>query len=325
MATTLILTVTRACNLRCAYCPTVKQGWPELTPEQTREALKLFVDRFGGGDVKLFGGEPLLNEAAVDAALDLAESMPGIRRIQLSTNGLGLTPDRLADLRARKKAVLVVSIDGKARDHRRLRRQLPGVPDAYEHVMELVPELVAMRRMVVTQTIAPATAKDAHQNFEHLLSLGFRRVNLLPGYYLPWREEQLAALSEGFDAIGRTIRERWAAQRYFYLRNLTTWAPTPFFNTGMVVDADATIHPSNVGLSGSLESLLEETRVGTLAEPPSRAELDAAAERVPGLLKASLSEHVWSSTQAVDAELTRLCRSLFGPFAAYRASRGRAA
>ena len=70
----LILTVTRACNLRCSYCPTAMDGWPSLTPDDARAALRLFADRFGGGDVKLFGGEPLLVPDVVRAAFDEAAS-----------------------------------------------------------------------------------------------------------------------------------------------------------------------------------------------------------------------------------------------------------
>ncbi|MFT4979441.1 MAG: molybdenum cofactor biosynthesis enzyme MoaA, partial [Myxococcota bacterium] len=47
----LILTVTRACNLRCSYCPTAKDGWPSLSAVDARDAIDLFIDRFGGGDI----------------------------------------------------------------------------------------------------------------------------------------------------------------------------------------------------------------------------------------------------------------------------------
>ena len=81
----LILTVTRQCDLRCAYCPTAKDGWPSLTAEDTRRAIDLFADRYGGGDVKLFGGEPLLVPEVVRAAMDHAASRQEIRRVYLST------------------------------------------------------------------------------------------------------------------------------------------------------------------------------------------------------------------------------------------------
>ena len=317
----LILTVTRACDLRCAYCPTAKDGWPSLTPDDARAAVDLFAGRYGGGDVKLFGGEPLLVPEVVEAALDAAAARPSIRRIVLSTNGLGLTPARLERLAARPKLVVTLSMDGAPGDHRRLRRALPGTADAYDHVQRLLPRLLRLPRLVITQTIAPSTARRAADNFDHLLGLGFTRFNLLPGYFIPWRGEQLEALEAGFGGIARRLRAAWSAGRGLYLRNLFTRAPTPFFNTGLVVDADRSIHPSNVGLSGSLEGLLGRTRVGDLDDPPAPEALAARARAIPDLLRASVPPRVWDSTLAADAALTRLCEGLLPHWLALRAQR----
>ena len=322
MATnTLILTVTRACNLRCSYCPTVKDGWPELSVDQAIRGLELFVDRCGGGDVKLFGGEPLLAADTVRAVLEHAKTLPELRRIYLSTNGLPLTEEWLDYLRDYPKAVLTISLDGAPEDNRRYRRALEGVPDAYDHLLTLLPKLHTVPRVVVTQTIPPKTAARAAENFAHLRELGFWRFNLLPGYYIPWKDSALRDLRVGFEGIRAQIEEAWGRDEKLYLRNLFTLQPTPFFNTGFIVDADATIHPSNVGLSGNLDDLLVETRCGTLDDPPSAEVLEAKALEVNGLLEKRLPPRVWRSTQAVDAELTRLCTQLYGPYRKYRARR----
>ena len=317
----LILTVTRACNLRCSYCPTAKSGWPALDVDQALRALRLFVDRWGGGEVKLFGGEPLLEPKVVRAVMDAAAREPAIRRVYLSTNGLGLDADWLGYLRSHPKAVLTISLDGRPDDHRRHRRALPQVADAYDHVLALLPALLATPRVVVTQTIAPSVAAHAYDNFAHLLGLGFWRFNLLPGYYLPWSETQRAALRAGFDAIAHEVTRRWRGGERLYLRNLFTWAPTPFFNGGLVVDADGSIHPTNLGLSGALEELLAETRAGTLDDPPSPEALAQKAEAVNELLARALPPRVWESTLAVDAELSRFCRGLYPAYLAERERR----
>ncbi|MBX3128462.1 MAG: radical SAM protein [Polyangiaceae bacterium] len=320
----LILTVTRRCNLRCNYCPTAKDGFPSLTPRDALRALAVFRDRFGGGDVKLFGGEPLLEPEVVRAVFEAARREPRIGRVYLSTNGLGLDSEWLAYLAGHDKAVLTLSLDGRPGDHRRLRRALPNVGDAYEHVLGLLPELLAMPRLVVTQTIAPSTAASADQNFAHLLGLGFRRFNFLPGYYLPWRDEQLRALRQGFEAIASRIAERWQQGRFTYVRNLFTWAPTPFFNTGVVVDSDGSIHPNNLGLASALDELLPRSRSGSLDDPPTLDELERKARDVDAWLQEKLPADVMRSTVAVDAELSRFCRGLYPEFAAYRRRRSAA-
>lgn len=318
---TLILTVTRACNLRCVYCPTVKDGWPSLTADDARRGLDLFADRYGGGDVKLFGGEPLLVPDVVRAVMDHATERPEIRRVYLSTNGLGLNTEWLDYLRRYPKAVLTVSLDGAPEDNRKYRRAVDGAGDAYDHIVSLLPQLLTVPRVVITQTIPPKTAHRAAENFEHLLNLGFWRFNLLPGYYIPWQDERLAELRAGFDGIREIILQRWAKGEKLYLRNLFTLQPTPFFNSGLIIDTDRSIHPSNVGLSGSLDELLGRTRVGDLDNPPSPEELAAKQAEINGMLETELPLRVWESTMAVDAELTRLCRSLYPAYLRYRKTR----
>jgi hypothetical protein len=178
---------------------------------------------------------------------------------------------------------------------------------------------------VITQTIAPAAAPRAAPNFLHLRSLGFHRFNLLPGYYLPWSEAQLLALDSAFDTIGAHFEAAWAAGQPLYLRNLFTRAPTPFFNTGLVVDVDGSIHPSNIGLSGALDQSRTETQVGTLSDPPSPELLAARAATIPHLLARLLPEKVLQSTEAVDQRLTRLCRRLTPRWLASRRPGPRAA
>ena len=323
--TSLILTVTRQCNLRCAYCPTAKDGWPSLSKEDVRKAIDLYIDRFGGGEIKLFGGEPLLEPEVVREVFRWVEYRDEIRWVYLSTNGLGLDASWLEMLMAYPKGILTLSLDGTAKQNRRFRRPAHGeVPDAYDHIQTLRPLLLKTPRLVVTQTIAPAAAVHAAENFKHLLSLGFWRFNLLPGYYLPWTDKQLDALVRSFDEIAEIMERRWNADQPMYLRNLFTWAPTPFFNTGMIVDSDRTIHPSNVGLSGQLSGLRGRTQVGDLDSPPTMQQLSDRARDIDGLLKGSLSEHVWSSTQRVDAALSRLCQRLYPTFVAYKKRRSAA-
>lgn len=307
----LILTVTRRCDLRCAYCPTVKEGLPDLGPGDVRRALDLFAERHPEGDVKLFGGEPLLVRDAVIAALSHARNHPGLR-LSLSTNATRLDDAFLDVLEAHPEVTLTVSVDGRPEDHSRLRRPLhPGGPDSHAAVLKWLPRLLRLPRLVVTQTIAPVTAARAWENFRYLRGLGFRRFNLLPGYYLPWREAQLQALARGFAGIAEDFEAAWERGERLYLRNLFTRAQTPFFNTGFVVDCDRTIHPSNLILAGSLDALRRQTAVGTLDHPPEPEALQAAQARVPALLREHLPEAVLESTRRVDALLTALCHRLY--------------
>lgn len=310
----LILVVTRRCNLRCAYCPTLKDGLPDLSPDDARRAIDRFVALFGGGECKLFGGEPLLVPETVQAVLDHA---PPEVRVALSTNGLPLDGAWLERLHARPDVTLTVSLDGDAATHDGLRRGAPS----HAHVLGLLPELIRLPRFVVTQTIAPAMAARAAENFRYLRSIGIRRFNLLPGYYLPWSATQLDALHRAFGEIAAEIEGAWARGEALYLRNLFVRAPTPFFNTGFVVDVDRRIHPSNLILAGRYDDLRDTTALGTLDDPPDRAALDRGAGEAAALLMARLAPEVRQGTEAADRALTGLCNRLYPAYFRAREAR----
>jgi hypothetical protein len=188
-------------------------------------------------------------------------------------------------------------------------------------ILEAMPRLLAHPRFVVTQTIAPSAAKVAAQSFRYLRSLGIRRFNILPGYYLPWRQEQLAALAAAFAEIEGEFLDAWRQGEYLYLRNLYTRAPTPFFNSGMVVDVDGTIHPSNLILAGNWEDLRGFTAVGSLDAPPRREAIALAAQQSGAQIRARLAPTVAESTDTVDALLTALCNRLYPAYFRFREQR----
>ncbi len=315
----LILTITRRCNLRCAYCPTVKDGVPDLSADDARRAIDLFLARHGGGDIKLFGGEPLLRSDVVEAVIHHVSNVSDVS-LYVSTNGTRFTDERIALFQSNPRVTLTLSLDGDARDHDGLRRPLPGEAASFAEIERWLPALLTLPRFVVTQTVAPSTAARAAANFRFLRGLGVRRFNLLPGYYLPWSPAQLHALEESFAVIGDTFRAAWARGDRLYLRNLFTRAPTAFFNTGFVVDSDGRIHASNLVLA---EAVGDRTVVGTLDAPPTPEALAAAAEKVPALLAEVYPERVLASTNAVDRLLTNLCERLYPAFFEMRGRLGR--
>ena len=81
-----------------------------------------------------------------------------------------------------------------------------------------------------------------------------------------------------------------------------------------IVDADRSIHPSNLGLSGSLDRLRAQTQIGDLDTPPTKQQLADAASKINPLLQRELPAKIWDSTMAADAELTKFCRQLWPSF-----------
>ena len=316
----LILVPTRQCNLRCSYCPTVKDGWPSLTPADALRAIDIFLASFGTGDIKLFGGEPLLAPDVVDAVITRAERDRRIESVTLCTNGIRLDESWLERIRDCEKLVVAVSLDGTPEDNRRFRRQLVS-DDAYDHLAALAGSLCRLPRVVVTQVIPPASATRAALNFQHLLELGFRRFKILPACYVPWSESQLACLREGFEAIAKIVCTMWRSGEHVYIRNLFSLSAQPTFNTAMTVDADRRIYSSDFVLTDLSDDARDSMCLGTIDSPPTRAALSEAAARFEMTIESYFSPAIWSSTRNADAELTRFCRMLYPAWRQWRRRR----
>lgn len=119
----LRLSVTARCNLRCRYC--LPDGAPPEPPnlltydELTR--LAAAFTNLGVSHIRLTGGEPLVRRHLPDLVSALA-SLPGIREISLTTNGV-LLERQAAELKAAGLARINVSLDSL--DASRM-RQLAG-------------------------------------------------------------------------------------------------------------------------------------------------------------------------------------------------------
>ncbi|MDK2758825.1 MAG: GTP 3',8-cyclase MoaA [Blastomonas fulva] len=90
----LRLSLTDVCNFRCTYC--LPEGYKkpcqrpsELTVEEIHRAVTGFA-QLGLWKVRLTGGEPTLRRDFEDVARAVA-SVPGIRRVAMTTNGYRLT------------------------------------------------------------------------------------------------------------------------------------------------------------------------------------------------------------------------------------------
>lgn len=108
----LRLSITDRCNFRCAYClPDGCGGAPPEPPLSVAEIGRLVrgFAALGVWKVRLTGGEPALRRDLVEIVRAVS-SVPGVRRIGLTTNGHRLA-ERAAELRAAGLSSVNVSVD----------------------------------------------------------------------------------------------------------------------------------------------------------------------------------------------------------------------
>lgn len=161
----LCLHVSHRCQMSCAYCFAsggdygTAGGAGLMSAATARAAVDFLLQsapRVRRWALDFFGGEPLLNWRVVRETILYAEaraaSLGGTVHFTLTTNGLGLTPARLAFL-DEHGVDLIVSVDGRPEVHDAVRRTLGGKPTWSRAVR-------AARLAASTRTVAPAQSPE---------------------------------------------------------------------------------------------------------------------------------------------------------------------
>lgn len=137
----LTLNISSLCNLACSYCYADQGRYHSeenlMTPPQVEGVLQRIFDLYGEVTVvHFFGGEPLMNLEAIDAAchflqLAVAEGvLPSMPRLALTTNGTWSGPEVL-EILEHWRIALTVSWDGAREIHDQCRPMISGA-SSYE-------------------------------------------------------------------------------------------------------------------------------------------------------------------------------------------------
>lgn len=284
----LVLTLTRACNLRCGFCPLVL-GRGNMSPALAKKAASVYLKLFPRGKlrVRFFGGEPLLRFRTLRGMI---ERYPWPRqrapRFSFPTNGTKLTPDVLKFLKRR-----------------------PDVEAAVSRVRD-APSLARLPNVLVNLYIPPDGAGSVGTYLARLLRAGLYRVNFLPVFYKPWRAAALRDLERSFRVAAGLILAARDAGRPVEVRNLSVLSPAPLFNHGMVVDVDGDVFPSNIVLCSPFERLRPSLRLGSVLEPERLDIRKADGVDWDAAMRECLDARAYRSTARVDELLTGFVREL---------------
>jgi uncharacterized protein len=187
---TLVLHVTDACNLSCAYCYEKKPGQKTKDPMDlpvARRAVDFLFEHSGNFEevvLVFFGGEPLLNMRTIRAvtahAARLGEERGKRVNFALTTNGTLLTEETI-DLLEERNIGVTVSLDGFEEAQDRYRRFADGSP-SYRVILPRVRRLLdkARKRPVVARVTLVKGPGDLSATLDHLLGLGFVEAGFSP-------------------------------------------------------------------------------------------------------------------------------------------------
>lgn len=187
---TLVLHVTEACNLRCAYCyENQERSGPALVMDARvgRKAVEFLFDHSGNFEeviLVFFGGEPLLNMRTIRSVTEYAERLGKERgkrvNFALTTNGT-LLSDRNIDFFEKHNVGITVSLDGVEEVQDQYRKFPDGRP-TYQVILPRIRRLIekARKRPVVARVTLVSTPGDLSARLDHLLSLGFVEAGFSP-------------------------------------------------------------------------------------------------------------------------------------------------
>ncbi len=306
----LILVITHFCNLECSYCPVIKER--KAINKRTAElAADIFLS-YGNKDkhIRLFGGEPLLEFNLVKETVNFAKAKAAIKRkkitFDLSTNATLLNDAMFKFFRKNPELELIISLDGDRHSHTLNRVSLDKSQDAYAKIIENIHQIHNLPNVTINQVVCPNQVKLFFSNFRHILSLGFKRFNFLPAYFIHWKASELKVLESEFKKIAGLIKDR----ADIYVKNLFLLSETPLFNNGFVVDYNGDIFPNNLVLSKLYAHLGPQLKVGNVADY-SKKRLKSEDFFIPRQdLNAIKDKQLLNSAGRVDNILTNFVASL---------------
>ena len=189
---TLVLHLTDACNLNCAYCyhgdaDSERKCAAPMSSEVARKATDLLVENSGKAKevvLVFFGGEPLLNFPLIREttvyARQKAAAVGKKAKFAITTNATLLTPENVDFLHGNEIGV-TISMDGVGALHDRYRRFKDGSV-TYETVERNVLALLNARgrRPVVARVTVADSAGHVPETLDRLLALGFSEAGFAP-------------------------------------------------------------------------------------------------------------------------------------------------
>lgn len=267
----LMLMLTRSCELRCGYCFVAKtESGPEMHAGTARRAVDLLMlSTLPRLEVQFFGGEPTRRWDVLSATLDYATRHPGrdgrSLAFILTTNGLGLDPERLRVL-GQYPVKILFSCDGSEENHRRFRGG-HLVDDATAHASILG----ALERLQVSEldwfmhtVFPPAAAGGVEARYRWARERGIPRLQMAYAIGSAWPGAHVETYAAGIVAA---LRDHHANPTGLDLFNWRNGCEPLILSDDVTVDVDGTVlHDGAIFLERGFPALRTTYRRGHIED-----------------------------------------------------------
>ncbi len=209
------LCLTQDCNLTCAYCYIHKKHvtMPLATADRVIDFIFTNTPPEEVMDIGFFGGEPLLHFDLVREITERVKSHPRMGTcpvvFAVITNGT-IFNDEIARFIYRNHMQLCVSCDGPAKVQDIYRTFKNGTSSSALVEKNLLQAVQSLPSVLVNSVYRPETAQYLPEVVEYFSSLGIKQMYVNPDYSAPWKEKDVAVLTEAFEKIARWYLRQYA-------------------------------------------------------------------------------------------------------------------
>jgi len=257
-ANALILVITHNCNLRCWYCPTLRNS-EAINFKTAKQSIEIFLNSNKNNDllIRFFGGEPLLEFDLVKKIFNFTKKKYPERKIRfnLTTNGLLLTEKKISFFRRNPEFELIIN------------------SETSKFPIRQISPLVSLPNSMLNLLITPKKVNSFSNRYFNFINLGFKRFNFLPAYFVRWKEMELDKLKNEFNKLSGIVKNQ-LKDRNFYLKNLHVRARTPLFNSAFIVDCNGDIFSNNLFLAKFFNNLREELKISNISHTKSILDIE---------------------------------------------------
>jgi len=229
----LIIILTRKCNLKCKHC-FVEKNHRTIKKDLAFRAIRLFLSLDGEEKkIKFFGGEPfleykLLRELIKEVIRNKNKYSKDVT-ISVSTNGILVTPKMLKFL-SDNNVEVSLNIDAFKSIFKDWRFKLR--------------QFLKYDNLILNWLISAESVKNLCHDFLEVSALGAKKINLLPAFYVNWTKSQITQLKTQLNLISRFYLDN----RNLEFVNLDKRESFALFNSAFVLDCDGYVYCNDIVL-----------------------------------------------------------------------------
>lgn len=191
---TLILVLTRNCQLNCKYCK-MQRKKNDLTEDDMYKAIELLLtSKQKKLELQFFGGEPLLRYDLIKKGILYAEKLEKNKNKNLyftiTTNGISLNEEML-NFFSNHKVKLMFSLDGIKESNHRNRITYKNDDQIYCKIVNNISLTDKLSiPYFINMTISPVNVSTMFEDFKYLTDLNFRKFQIVYSVGVYWDEKK---------------------------------------------------------------------------------------------------------------------------------------